>query len=128
MLVITSILAGGVYPWVIQQFQVRPSEQTLEEQYIERNISMTRRRTAWKDPGDAVQRHHRRHPGALAPDAQTTANIRLLDPNLISDAFSQLEQFRPYYQFPDASTWTGTRSTARSRTQSSRSASSTRTA
>jgi uncharacterized membrane protein (UPF0182 family) len=29
MLVITSILAGGVYPWVIQQFQVRPSEQTL---------------------------------------------------------------------------------------------------
>ena len=30
MLVITSILAGGVYPWVIQQFQVRPSEQTLE--------------------------------------------------------------------------------------------------
>jgi uncharacterized membrane protein (UPF0182 family) len=40
--------------------------------------------------------------GALAPDAQTTANIRLLDPNLISDAFSQLEQFRPYYQFPKA--------------------------
>ena len=31
MLVITSILAGGVYPWVIQQFQVRPSEQTLEK-------------------------------------------------------------------------------------------------
>ena len=40
--------------------------------------------------------------GALAPDAQTTANIRLLDPNLISDAFSQLEQYRPYYQFPSA--------------------------
>ena len=42
MLVITSILAGGVYPWVIQQFQVRPSEQTLEKKYIERNIGMTR--------------------------------------------------------------------------------------
>ncbi len=38
--------------------------------------------------------------GALAPDAQTTANIRLLDPNLVSDAFAQLEQYRPYYQFP----------------------------
>jgi uncharacterized membrane protein (UPF0182 family) len=32
MLVITSILAGGVYPWVIQQFQVRPSEETLEKE------------------------------------------------------------------------------------------------
>lgn len=103
MLVITSILAGGVYPWVIQQFQVRPSEQTLEKQYIERNISMTRsaygldkiQETVYNATTDATT-------GALAPDAQTTANIRLLDPNLISDAFSQLEQYRPYYQFPSA--------------------------
>ncbi len=103
MLVITSILAGGVYPWVIQQFQVRPSEQTLEKQYIERNINMTRsaygldkiQETRYNATTDATT-------GALAPDAQTTANIRLLDPNLISDAFSQLEQYRPYYQFPSA--------------------------
>ena len=39
MLIITAILAGGVYPWVIQQFQVRPSEQTLENEYIKRNIA-----------------------------------------------------------------------------------------
>ena len=37
--------------------------------------------------------------GALRKDAETTANIRLLDPNLVSDAFAQLEQFRQYYQF-----------------------------
>ncbi len=42
MLVITAILAGGVYPWVIQQFQVRPSENTLEKEFIDRNIKMTR--------------------------------------------------------------------------------------
>ena len=102
MLVITSILAGGVYPWVIQQFQVRPSEQTLEKQYIERNIDMTRaaygldkiQEKRYNATTDATT-------GALAPDAETTANIRLLDPNLISDAFSQLEQYRPYYQFPE---------------------------
>jgi uncharacterized membrane protein (UPF0182 family) len=103
MLVITSILAGGVYPWVIQQFQVRPSEQTLEKKYIERNIGMTR--AAYGLDQVKVERYNattKTTAGALAPDAQTTANIRLLDPNLISDAFSQLEQFRPYYQFPKA--------------------------
>ena len=101
MLVITSILAGGVYPWVIQQFQVRPSEQTLEKDYIERNIKMTR--AAYGLDQIQVDRYNATNTantGALAPDAQTTANIRLLDPNLISDAFAQLEQYRPYYQFP----------------------------
>lgn len=103
MLVITSILAGGVYPWVIQQFQVRPSEQTLENDYIERNINNTR--AAYGLDQIQVDRYDATNTattGALAPDAQTTANIRLLDPNLISDAFSQLEQYRPYYQFPEA--------------------------
>jgi uncharacterized membrane protein (UPF0182 family) len=103
MLVITSILAGGVYPWVIQQFQVRPSEQTLEKEYIERNIGLTR--AAYGLDQVKVERYNattNAAAGALAKDAQTTANIRLLDPNLISDAFSQLEQYRPYYQFPKA--------------------------
>jgi uncharacterized membrane protein (UPF0182 family) len=103
MLVITSILAGGVYPWVIQQFQVRPSEQTLEKQYIERNINMTR--AAYGLDKIQEKRYNATTTatsGALAPDARTTENIRLLDPNLISDAFSQLEQYRPYYQFPRA--------------------------
>ncbi|MDQ0849492.1 uncharacterized membrane protein (UPF0182 family) [Arthrobacter sp. B3I9] len=103
MLVITSILAGGVYPWVIQQFQVRPSEQTLEKPFIERNINMTRDAYGL----DKVQEKRynattNAATGALASDAETTANIRLLDPNLISDAFAQLEQYRPYYQFPKA--------------------------
>ncbi len=104
MLVITSILAGGVYPWVIQQFQVRPSEQTLEKSYIERNIAMTRAAYGLdKIQEKRLQRDHQRHHRRPAPRTpQTTANIRLLDPNLISDAFSQLEQYRPYYQFPSA--------------------------
>lgn len=42
----------------------------------------------------------RRASGALAKDAQTTANIRLIDPKIVSDTFSQLQQYRQYYQFP----------------------------
>ncbi|MFP3578240.1 UPF0182 family protein [Arthrobacter sp. SIMBA_036] len=101
MLVITAILAGGVYPWVIQQFQVRPSENTLEKEYIGRNINMTRSAYGLdKIDVSAYNATTNATSGALAKDAQTAANIRLLDPNLISSAFSQLEQYRPYYQFP----------------------------
>ncbi|GAA2198219.1 UPF0182 family protein [Sinomonas flava] len=100
MLVITGILAGGVYPWAIQQVQVRPSEQNVERPYIERNINSTRAAYGldkvevqdYKATTDAT-------PGALRKDAQTTANIRLLDPTLVSSTFQQLEQYRPYYQF-----------------------------
>nr|WP_204536330.1 UPF0182 family protein [Arthrobacter tumbae] len=102
MLVITAILAGGVYPWVIQRFQVVPSEFSREEPFIERNMEMTRAaygldEVQVNDYGvDEVPQE-----GALNEDGETTANIRLLDPNLVSDAFSQLQQFRQYYQFPE---------------------------
>ncbi len=101
MLIITAILAGGVYPWVVQRFQVTPSELTLEREYIQRNIDLTR--VAYGlDKVEAVPYNATTdaESGALREDAETTANIRLLDPNLVSDAFSQLEQFRQYYQFP----------------------------
>ena len=103
MLVITGILAGGVYPWVIQQVQVRPSEQNVERPYIERNINATR--AAYGLDQVEVQDYKATTdtaPGALRQDAQTTANIRLLDPTLVSSTFQQLEQYRPYYQFAPA--------------------------
>ena len=38
--------------------------------------------------------------GALRDDAETTANIRILDPALVTKTFSQLERVQQYYQFP----------------------------
>ncbi|MCZ2403194.1 UPF0182 family protein [Paenarthrobacter sp. Z7-10] len=101
MLIVTSILAGGIYPWVVQQFQVTPSEATLEAPYIQRNIDMTRGAYGLDKvevtPYDATTKATQ---GALRQDAATTANIRLLDPNLVSSTFAQLQQYRPYYKFP----------------------------
>jgi uncharacterized membrane protein (UPF0182 family) len=37
------VLVGGVYPWFVQQFQVKPNEQSLELPYIQNNIAATRR-------------------------------------------------------------------------------------
>ena len=101
MLIITAILAGGIYPWFVQRFQVIPSELSMEGEYIDRNIALTR--MAYGLDKVDVQAYNPTdvpEAGALGDDGETTANIRLLDPNLVTDAFSQLQQFRQYYQFP----------------------------
>ncbi|MDQ0277175.1 uncharacterized membrane protein (UPF0182 family) [Arthrobacter silviterrae] len=101
MLVVTAIVAGGIYPYAIQQWQVKPSEGDVEATYIGRNIDMTRQAYGLSDmtvtPYNATTTATA---GALRKDADTAANIRLLDPNLISSTFAQLEQYRPYYEFP----------------------------
>ncbi|RBP66318.1 hypothetical protein DFO66_103262 [Brevibacterium sanguinis] len=101
----TLIVLGGVsivaYPAMVQQFQVNPSQQSLESEYIQRNIDATREAFDFSDievtpyePSTSGER------GALREDAETAASIRLLDPNLVSDTFRQLQQVRPYYSFP----------------------------
>jgi hypothetical protein len=40
--------------------------------------------------------------GQLAKDAQTVSNTRLIDPNVVSATFRQLQQIKPYYTFPDS--------------------------
>ena len=96
-------IIGSLYPWVIQRFQVDLSARSLEAPYIERNIDLTRDAYGVEDietiPFEAKTDAE---PGALRSDAATTANIRLMDPLVISPAFQQLQQFRQYYQFPDA--------------------------
>ncbi len=101
MLVVTAIVAGGIYPWAVQEWQVKPSEGNVELPFIARNIDMTR--DAYGLTGMEVTPYNATttaEAGALRQDADTAANIRLLDPNLISSTFAQLEQYRPYYKFP----------------------------
>ncbi len=101
LLIVSSLLLGSLYPWVVQRFQVDPSAKTLESQYIERNINLTRDAYGLADVEEIpYNASTTAEPGALRADAETTANIRILDPALVSDAFSQLEQFKQYYQFP----------------------------
>lgn len=103
LLIVSSLIIGSLYPWIIQRFQVDPSARSLEAPYIERSIDATRAAYGVDDietiPFEAKTDAE---PGALREDAETTANIRLMDPLVISPAFQQLEQFRQYYQFPDA--------------------------
>ncbi|MEI5583303.1 MULTISPECIES: UPF0182 family membrane protein [unclassified Agromyces] len=103
LLVVSSLLIGSLYPWVVQRFQVDPSARSLEAEYIQRNIDLTRDAFGVSDIEEIpYEAKTDAEPGALREDAETTASIRLMDPAIISPAFRQLEQFRQYYQFPES--------------------------
>lgn len=100
LMVVSSLLLGGIYPWVVQTFQVVPNERTLESEFIKRNIQATR----FAYGLDGVQSvsfnaKTTADSGALKQDAQTAAQIRIIDPTLVAASFRQLEQYRQYYNF-----------------------------
>ncbi len=48
MLIVTAVIGGALYPFLVQEYQVQPSERTLETPYIERNMEMTRFAYGWR--------------------------------------------------------------------------------
>jgi uncharacterized membrane protein (UPF0182 family) len=103
LLVISSVLIAGLYPAAIQNFQVKPSESSKEAPFIQRNIESTRAAYGLEDVTVTdYQATLSASSGQLANDAATIANIRLMDPNVLSSTFRQLQQIRPYYSFPES--------------------------
>lgn len=102
LLIVASLIVGTIYPSIIQKLSVDPSEQTLETTYISRNIKATRDAYGVSDvkvvPYAASTDAE---PNALRSDAETTANLRILDPSVVSKTFAQLQQQVQYYQFGD---------------------------
>ncbi|MDC0387136.1 UPF0182 family protein, partial [bacterium] len=102
LMVVSSLVVGGLYPWIVQTFIVVPNERTLEAPYLQKNIESTR--TAFGIDNVEVIEYDAKvvaEEGALRNDAKTTTSIRIIDPALVSDAFRQLEQYRQYYSFPN---------------------------
>ncbi len=103
LLVISSVLIAGIYPGAIQQFQVKPSESSKEAPFIQRNIDATRTAYGLDDVRvNDYQATISTSAGQLANDAATISNIRLMDPNVLSATFRQLQQIKPYYTFPES--------------------------
>jgi hypothetical protein len=103
LMVVAAIVIGAVYPALIQFATVRPSQETKESPYLQRNIEATR--AAYGLDTVEVETYSPETQGdrnGLAEDALTTASIRLLDPALVSDTFRQLQRSRGYYNFPDS--------------------------
>ncbi|WP_327435204.1 UPF0182 family membrane protein [Streptomyces sp. NBC_01236] len=102
LMVLSAILIGGLYPAIVQKFQVQPNEQAKEAPYVEKNLKATRE--AYGIDGTQVSEYagtsDTKDTTKLREDADTTASIRLLDPNIVSPTFQQLQQMKNYYAFP----------------------------
>ncbi|WP_280347299.1 UPF0182 family protein [Nocardia neocaledoniensis] len=104
LLLLSSIVVGGVWPLAVEQFSVRPNAADMESRYIERNIAATRQ--AYGIGADRVE--YQPYPGVgskqppqVPADATTIADIRLLDPAVLSRTFTQQQQLKNFYSFPD---------------------------
>ncbi len=103
LLVLSAILIGGLYPAIIQQFVVKPNELAKETPYIHREILTTRqaygvtsstvRVAPYSATTDVSQ-------STLDGQVSTLQGLRLLDPDVVSPTFQQLQQVKSYYQFP----------------------------
>lgn len=98
LLVLSAILLGMVWPGIVQQFQVEPSQADKEQPYLEKNIDATR--TAY-DIADAKVEPFSGTTQLTAKDQRreldNAPGIRLVDPSLVRATFEQLQQVNRYY-------------------------------
>ncbi|MGW0132585.1 UPF0182 family membrane protein [Streptomyces sp. NPDC003299] len=102
LMVLSAILIGGLYPAIVQKFQVQPNEQAKEAPYVQKNLKATREAYGIDDTevseysGTSTTKDKTK----LRDDAENVAGIRLMDPNVVGPTFQQLQQVRNYYGFP----------------------------
>jgi len=102
VLAVIVVAVGGIYPALVQSLKVGPSEKSLEVPYIQRNIDATRAAYGFNQiKVDSYDTNTVAAPGQLRGDAATVPGIRLIDPNVVSPTFKQLEASKGYYQFAD---------------------------
>ncbi len=101
-LIAVYILGVAIYPGLLQNFKVAPSEQALEEPFIRHHIALTEYgynlQNVQMVPFDVSF-------NLTAKDIQkndtTIKNIRLWDESPLLKTYSQLQQIRTYYRFND---------------------------
>ena len=102
LLIVVSVVVGGIFPALIQSLKVTPSELSLESDFIAKNITATR--AAYGLDQITVKPYR---PTAVASQEKLRATagaipgVRLVDPNVVQPTFKQLHAVRNYYAFPD---------------------------
>ncbi|MGW7240084.1 UPF0182 family membrane protein [Streptomyces sp. NPDC054804] len=102
LMVLSAILIGGLYPAIVQKFQVQPNEQAKEAPYVQKNLKATREAYGIDDTQvtEYTGKSTTTDKTKLRDDVDATASIRIMDPNIVSPTFQQLQQMRNYYAFP----------------------------
>ncbi|MGW4501637.1 UPF0182 family membrane protein [Micromonospora sp. NPDC004336] len=100
LLGVSAVAIGGIYPWAVQTFEVKPSAKEKEAPFIDRSIKATR--AAFGLEGVSTTPYAASNltpPASLATNTSVVPNIRLLDPQLVSETYTQRQQVRQFYDF-----------------------------
>ncbi|WP_292608418.1 UPF0182 family protein [Nocardioides sp. REDSEA-S30_B4] len=97
LLALSAVLLGMIWPGLVQQFQVRPSELDRERDYIGRNIEATRAAYDLTDVEIEPYTPDASIGATLASLDGQTKSIPLVDPQVVRAAFEQTQQVRAYY-------------------------------
>ncbi len=104
LLLLSSVIIGAGWPLVVEQISVKPNAAQKESEYISRSIAATRGAYGLTDQ-TVTYRDYSGNANAtaqqVAADRATTSNIRLLDPTIVSPAFTQFQQGKNFYSFPE---------------------------
>ncbi|CUR58175.1 conserved membrane hypothetical protein [metagenome] len=96
LFVLSAILLGLIWPGIVQQFQVSPSEADKEAPYITKTIQATR--DAFNLGDISIETYDQ---AVDEPSVQelsdATAAVPLIDPKLVRDNFEQNQQQQGYY-------------------------------
>ena len=100
LLILVSVLGRGIYPSMIQKFQVVPNEIVAEKPYLEKNIQYTRLAYGLTQ---IEEQEFPTEENLTAKDLQknnlTIKNIRLWNHAPLLQTYSQLQEMRTYYKF-----------------------------
>ena len=100
LLALVSFVGRGIYPSMVQKFQVIPNEVALETPYIEQNIRFTRFAYGLDN---IEEKEFPAEDGLTAADIAkndlTVKNIRLWNHGPLLQTYSQLQEMRTYYKF-----------------------------
>ncbi|QNH97006.1 UPF0182 family protein [Corynebacterium anserum] len=105
----SNLVLGVAWPLILEQFSVNPNRAEKESEYISRNIEATRyaygigedKVTYEQDWGADSSNDGAKERRSIAQDDATLSNIRLLDPEVLSPTFTQQQQLRNFYGFPE---------------------------
>ena len=104
LMVLSSLVIGQGWPLIMERFSVNPNRQAKEAESISRNIESTR--FAYGLTDDKVT--YEENWGAddvsddkVASDDSTISNLRLLDPDILAPTFTQMQQLKNFYGFPE---------------------------
>ena len=98
--IVVSLVLTVAWPMLLQRFKVNPNAQEMESTYIQRNINATQQAYGLdKVKVEQYKATTKGKSGALSSEAESTAQIRLLDPQVVSPTFKQLQQSKQYYTF-----------------------------